>query len=70
MKKTGHNLLTTRAAVPLLIDNVSTIDTKELVAKAVEKAKKLGYVKPGDNAVLITGTEGRDTITVRVLTVS
>jgi len=66
-ENTANNLLTTRAALPLLADNA---DTKELVAKAVEKAKKFGYVQAGNKAVLITGTEGRDTITVRVLTIS
>jgi len=68
-EKTANNLLVTRAALPLLTENVNA-DTKELVAIAVEKAKKYGYVQDGNKAVLITGTEGRDTITVRVLTIS
>ena len=66
---TAANLLVTKAAIPFVVENLTELSTTDLVARAFQRALDLNIVRPGSLAVLLTGTEGKQTLTVKVLTV-
>jgi pyruvate kinase len=68
-EKTAAHLLTTKAALPFLLPKVNELPTNEVVSAGFQYAMSLKFVKPGSLVVFVTGTEGKHTLTVKVLSV-